>query len=194
MGRKYFYSVQGDKRIESILKHGTYLDYGNHGVVYRVSKDKVAKIFCEADVFEKELAILRRASGNKAFPKVYGVGKYYIIREYIDGERLDIYIKNNPFDKKVYVNLYVLLQELKKMNFKKIDLRLRDLYLQKDKTIRVIDPKNSLTKSMPYPRHLMKNLHSIGALYDFLRVVKEISPWDYEFWSKSFKEYLANNE
>lgn len=182
--------VQLDRKIEKLLWKAKLLGSGHNGVVYLLPNNKAIKIFKDKKVCEKEYSILKKTGKSKYFPRTYNKGEYYIIRDYVRGERLDEYIKNKRLNKEICHNLIKLIKEFKKLHFKKLDIRCKDIYVGKKNSLMIIDPKNNYSKEVVYPRHLMKGLNKLGVLDEFLSVVKEESPENYELWNSRIRQYL----
>ncbi len=186
---KDFY-IQLNDSVERMLRTSEFLGSGHNGIVYLLPNNRIIKIFKNKKICEKEYSIFIRTRKSKYFPKVYEHGAYYIVRDYAGGERLDKYIKKNGINKKISYNIIKLIEEFKKLKFKKLDIRCKDLYLKADYSITVIDPKNNYSKRVVYPRHLMKGLNHLGVLDEFLSVVRHEAPETYELWNFRFKQYL----
>lgn len=184
------YCVELSENAEELLKSGQFLGKGHNGIVYSLPKNRIIKIFKDPKVCKKEYNILKKVNKSKFFPKVYDYGTYYIVREYVAGYRLDKYIKKNGMSKDISLSLISLLKEFKKLKFKKLDIRCKDLYLQENLSIKVIDPKNNYSKKVVYPRHLMKGLNKLGVLEEFLEVVKDTDPKNYKLWNFRMTQYL----
>ena len=187
------YYIQLDSSAEKMLRTSEFLGSGHNGIVYLLPNKRVIKIFKSKKVCETEYNIFMKTRKSKYFPKVYEHGDYYIVRDFAGGQRLDKYIKKHGINKKITQNLMKLIEEFKILNFKKLDIRCKDLYLKEDLSITVIDPKNNYSKKVIYPRHLMKGLKHLGVIDEFLSVVSEESPETYELWSCRFKQYLEKN-
>jgi hypothetical protein len=184
------YYIQLDNKAEKMLRESEFLGSGHNGIVYLLPNKRVIKIFKDKKVCETEYNIFMKTRRSKNFPKIYEHGAYYIVRDFASGERLDKYIKKHGINKEITRNLMKLIEEFKTLNFKKLDIRCKDLYLKSDLSITVIDPKNNYSKKVIYPRHLMKGLYHLGVLHDFLTVVNIESPKTYELWNFRFKQYL----
>jgi len=191
MSRHFTNPIYLSERIENVIRSSDYLGKGNNGVVYRIDNHKIIKIFNDSKVCRKEYEVLSKSHKCQSFPRVYGHGKYYIIRDYVDGIRLDKYLRKNDFNLEITENIVKLMKDFKKMHYKKIDIRCKDLYVQNDYTIKVIDPKNNYDRNVPYPRHLMKGMHKRNRLESFLFYVKQIDHKLYDYWSSNIVEYLA---
>lgn len=194
VSRHFTNPIYLSERIENIIKSSEFLGKGNNGVVYRIDEHTIIKIFNEEKVCKKEYEVLRRSRKSSSFPKVYGHGRYYIIRDYVEGIRLDKYLNKNNFNFKLAKSVVELIRDFKKMQYKKLDIRCKDLYVQPDFSLKVIDPKNNFQREMPYPRHLMKGMHKRKRLEEFLDYVKFIDPKLYKYWSENVYLYLEKRQ
>ncbi|MCY6484164.1 protein kinase [Clostridium aestuarii] len=179
-----------DSRAEKMLRKGEFLGRGHNGIVYLLPNKKIIKIFKDKKVCNKEYDILKKTENSKYFPKTYAHGPYYIVRSYVGGERLDKYIKKRGFNKEIAHNIIKLIKEFKRLEFKKLDIRCKDLYIGKQFSLRVIDPKNNYSEEVIYPRHLMKGLNKLGVLDEFLSAVNDECPEAYKLWNFRMKQYL----
>ena len=194
MARTYAYSADFDKDIESLFKEAKLLGEGHNGIVYEVPGNKAIKIFTDKNVCKSEADILYRVKKSKYFPRIYKDGDYYILRDMVNGIRLDDYIKENGLSQQLIYNLYRLINEFKSLKFTKLDARCRDIYVNKNERLMVIDPKQCYRRKVDYPRHLMKGLDGIDVLEEFLRGIYIIdkrrgSEWEYKINQYYAKEY-----
>ncbi|MCC5424422.1 protein kinase [Clostridium botulinum] len=187
---KQEYYIDLNNKAEKMLRKGEFLGSGHNGIVYLLPDKKVIKIFKEKKVCKKEREILQKTNNSKYFPKVYDYGDYFILREYIRGERLDHYIKQNGINKRLTHNIIKLIKEFERLKFKKLDIRCKDIYVDKKYKLRIIDPKNNYSKTVVYPRHLMKGLNKLKVLDDFLIQVEKEELKYYNLWSTRMKDYL----
>lgn len=194
MPRTYSYSADFDAETEKLFKEAVFLGEGHNGIVYELPSNKAIKIFQEAKCCREEGEILKKVSKSKCFPRVYNLGKFYIVRDKIEGKRLDHYIKKKGFSYEIAEGLYNLMEEFKRLKFTKIDARCRDIYITDDNKIMVIDPKQCYRKKVNYPRHLMKGLEKSGVLESFLEDIRLIDKKTAMNWEKRYKQYVQNNE
>lgn len=194
MPRTYSYSADFDAETEKLFKEAVFLGEGHNGIVYELPSNKAIKIFQEAKCCREEGEILKKVSKSKYFPRVYNLGKFYIVRDKIEGKRLDHYIKKKGFSYEIAEGLYNLMEEFKRLKFAKIDARCRDIYITDDNKIMVIDPKQCYRKKVNYPRHLMKGLEKSGVLESFLEDIRLIDKKTAMDWEKRYKQYMQNNE
>lgn len=190
MPKSFSYSANLSKKAEQLMKEGKVIGEGHNGIVFLLPNKQVLKVFKSKSVLRDESGILRRTNKSKYYPKIYEVGDYYVIREYVEGERLDKYLKQNPFTREIAAKLYDLTKEFDRLHFKRKDLRCKDIFIDENMNIRIIDPKNNYDKHVSYPRHLMKGLNKVGALPDFLAYVKEKDRKKYCVWKSKITKYL----
>ncbi|MGM9935455.1 MAG: protein kinase [Clostridium sp.] len=189
MKRNYGYSVDFDEDTEKLFKEAKYLGQGNNGIVYELPDNKAIKIFMSKKVCSDEGSILLKTNGSKYFPKLYKKGTYYIVRDKVDGERMDKYIKNYGLSRTLVEKIYRLLLEFKKLKFKKLDIRCKDIMVSENETLMIIDPKKSYERKVDYPRHLMKGLKRLDVLDEFLLEVSTINSKKAKEWERKFSEY-----
>ena len=113
MARTYAYSADFDKEVESLFKDAKLLGEGHNGIVYEVPGNKAIKIFTDKNVCKSEADILYKVKRSKYFPRIYKSGEYYILREMVNGKRLDHYIQQNGLSQQLIYNLYRLFNEFK---------------------------------------------------------------------------------
>ncbi len=166
------------------------LGRGHNGIVYLLPDGKVVKICYGAKSCKKEYDILKRIKKNRYFPRVYGMMGNYMIRDYVDGVTLKKYIKKHGFDRDLAIKLIDLLEEFKRLNFQKLDIRCRDIMVSLDGSLMVIDPKKFYSRKRDFPRHLSKGLYKLGVLDEFMDIVREERPKLYRQWHKKIYEYI----
>lgn len=194
MARYFDYSANFTEKIEEDFKNSTFLGEGHNGIVYLLPKDRIIKLFREEKICIEEYLILKRVERSRFFPKVYQHSRNYIVRDMIYGERLDDYIEKYGLNSELFDEIFAMLKEFKNLGFKKIDARCRDIYVLKDKKIKVIDPKQCYKKDVRYPRHLMKGLNNIGVLEEFFMYLEKKDKRIYEKWKFKMNRYLTTNE
>ncbi len=194
MPRTYSYSADFDEETEKLFKEAVFLGEGHNGIVYELPGNKAIKIFQEVKCCKEEGEILKKVSKSKYFPRIYNLGKLYIVRDKIKGNRLDHYIKKKGINYEVSEGLYNLMMEFKRLKFTKIDASCRDIYITNDKNIMVIDPKQCYTKKVNYPRHLMKGLEKLGVLESFLEDIRLINRKTFIDWEKRYNQYIQNRD
>lgn len=192
MARTYAYSANFDREVEDLFKDAKLLGEGHNGIVYEVPGNKAIKIFTSKKVCKSEAEILYKVKKSKYFPNIYKRGEFYILREMIYGKRLDYYIEENGLNQNLIYNIYVLIKEFKYLKFTKLDARCRDIYVNKDESLKVIDPKQCYKRKVDYPRHLMKGLEGINCLEIFLNGIDSIDKKIAKEWNRKIEQYFTN--
>ncbi len=192
MSRHFTNKIYLSEEVENIIRSSKFIGKGNNGVVYRIDAHKIIKIFNDKKVCETEYDILKASSKCVSFPQVFEYGDYFIVREFVDGIRLDKHLNHNPLNYELVYNLVKLIKNFEKLNYKKLDIRCKDLYVQEDFSIKVIDPKNNFDKIMPYPQHLMRGIYKRDSIGEFFFYLRRIDIKLYESWREKFKYYLQN--
>ena len=190
MARTYAYSADFDKELESLFKDAKLLGEGHNGIVYEVPGNKAIKIFTDKNICKSEADILYKVKKSKYFPRIYKNGEYYILREMVNGKRLDHYIQENGLSQQLIYNLYRLINEFKALKFTKLDARCRDIYVNENERVKVIDPKQCYKRKVDYPRHLMKGLEGIDCLEIFLSGINSIDKKTAQEWNKKIDQYF----
>ena len=166
---------------------------GHNGIVYLLPEGKVIKICYDARSCRKEYDILKRINKNKYFPRTYGMMGNYMIRDYVDGIVLKKYIKRHGFSRELAIKLIELLEEFRRLGFKKIDIRCKDIMVRPDGNLMVIDPKKFYTKKRDFPRHLSKGLYKLGVLDSFMDILEEEKPKLFKRWHEKVNDYINKN-
>lgn len=193
MKKSFAYSADFDENTEKLFREAIYLGQGHNGIVYELPDKKAIKIFLKNKVCNDEGNILSKTNGSKYFPRLYKKGKLYVIRDLVEGNRLDKYIKHNGLNDGLIANIFELLLEFERLRFKKLDVRCKDVYVLDNRNLMIIDPKKAYVKKVDYPRHLMKGLNKIGQLEKFLNGVKKIDSKKAVIWELKFKRYCEKS-
>ncbi|MDO5518797.1 MAG: protein kinase [Clostridium sp.] len=194
MKKNFAYSADFDENTEKLFREATYLGQGNNGVVYELPGNKVIKLFLSQKVCNDEGSILSKTKGSSYFPKLYNRGRLYIVREMVQGEQLDKYIKRKGLSDDLIENIYNLLKEFKRLKFKKIDTRCKDILVSDNEKIMIIDPKKAYVRKVDYPRHLMKGLYKLGVLDRFFRGLEDIDKKTAADWKEKFYKYCETEQ
>lgn len=170
-----------------------FISKGCHGAVFKLSADRCVKIFLKNKSAAQEADAYTRIKGWTRCPKIYEVGPNYIVMEYIEGLTLEEYLKTkNYISESITKQILLILQEMKKLGFSRIDIRLHNAMVTKDDTIKVIDLVSEFHKKGSMAKRLFRGLEVLGLLDLFIAQVKEI---DFKSYSeiKSLHEEFLNN-
>ncbi|WP_338850828.1 hypothetical protein [Clostridium perfringens] len=195
MSKNFDYSLKDiSSNLEKSLKEAELLGEGHNGVVFLLKNNKAIKIFRRMSVWKDESSILKRVRKSRFFPRIYEAKPGYIIREYVDGFRLDKYLRRGNLDEELCKELYLMILEFERLGFKRIDIRCKDIYIQDDYTLKIIDPKNNYKKRVSFPRHLFKGLFKRDELNRFLNYVAEIDEKRAHIWREKFEIYAEDKD
>lgn len=164
------------------LTGSKFLGQGHSGMVYLMPDGRVMKIFKTEESCINECIILQSVRGNRHFPVVFECRGNCMIREYVSGICIKDYIRMYGLTTKLALNLIFLIEDFKRLGFKRLDMRCSHIFVQPDESVKVIDPRNHYTQVTPYPRHLLHNLKELKAFDDFMNILKEYRPLLYESW------------
>lgn len=170
------------------------LGKGHNGEVYALPNGEAIKISHNNKSFIGEYHILEKVNGNKYFPRVSEIGANYMVREYVQGKILSEHIKEKGLDKNLACKIIDMLKEFEKLRFSKIDIRCRDIFVQDDGNLKVIDPKKCYSRERNFPRHLSKGLYKLGVLDHFVEILEEYDIRLYKKWSRKIDRYIKQRE
>ena len=159
-----------------------YIGKGMHGTVYKINKQKCIKIFKKKDTCEKEIETLAMSQGNSFFPKMFDFGENYIVREFIEGIELDKYLKTNPLTIELSESLINIYEALGQVGYRRQDTALLHIFIDTNKTLRIIDTAKAMSKSTKFPSIILNDLKQLGIHATFLDHVKQIRPDLHEFF------------
>jgi RIO-like serine/threonine protein kinase len=157
---------------------------GHEGKVYLLPHDMVLKVFHNPHSCARQVEILLKAQNSRFFPTVFDYDNYSIVMGFVYGSKLSYYFRYNSINKNLSLELVKLINEFKKLNFTKLDMRLGHIFLQPDETVKVIDPRGSYEKKRPYPKSMLRGLQRRGELRNFFTYIKYDYPDYYKYWRK----------
>lgn len=155
--------------IKEIETKNELIGYGSQGKVYKMSPDRCIKIYLREKHAKREAKALRSAASSRFFPKIYETGPNYIVMEYIEGKALNNYLEEEgKLSKPIIKEIVMMLKEMERLNFTRVDARLRHIIITKENEVKVIDHVNSFKIISKYPKHLFRGLKQLGYLQFFL--------------------------
>lgn len=161
-----------------------YIGHGKNGKVYLMPDGRVIKVCKTEYACNSEYEVLKVAQGSPYFPRVYEkVGKA-IIRDYVGGEVLPSYIKKHGLSRALAINLINLIEEFRRLNFKRLDIRGAHIYVKEDESIMVIDPASQTTWKEHYPKLLLRELRRQKVSKKFYQILREGRPDLYKMWKR----------
>lgn len=166
----------------------TMIGKGRQGAVFQIDENTCAKVYGNPEDCEREHYALSLGQKTNLFPRIYGKGQNYIVMEMVRGIDLREYLQSQPLTKELSFKLIEMLVTFQQVGFDRIDHHKRQIYLQQDGTLKVIDVGRTVwrDRTYPYPRKL---LTSLGEEYKtlFLSHVQEMNPKLYAEW----QHYIA---
>ncbi|KFM99024.1 kinase [Bacillus clarus] len=156
---------------------------GKDGEIYQLSEDKCVKIFFREETQRKELQALIMGQSSPVIPKVYGHGENYIVMEYVHGISLARYLKKeNELSEKMVNDILIMLDELEKIKFTRLDTEVRHILINTEGQLKVIDHKRAFTSNSKVPKKLLKGFKKFGLEHIFLNHVKKLRLSTYNAW------------
>jgi predicted Ser/Thr protein kinase len=156
---------------------------GRQGAVFQVTEDICVKVFGNTEDCDREYYALSLGQHTNLFPKLYHKGPLHIAMETIKGVDVREYLLSQPLSKELSVKLIEMLITFKEIGYERIDHHKRQIYLQNDGSLKVIDVARTVWRDRvyPYPRKLLNSLGQKNKEI-FLAHVQELSPTLYDEW------------
>ncbi|MFB3167986.1 hypothetical protein P5G62_012795 [Neobacillus sp. 179-C4.2 HS] len=156
---------------------------GRQGAVFQISDDICVKVFGNTEDCDREYYALSLGQQTTLFPKLYGKGPLYIVMEIIRGVDLREYLQSQPLTQALSAKLIEMLITFKEIGYERIDHHKRQIYLQPDGSLKVIDVARTIWRDRvyPYPRKLLTSLGEENKAI-FMAHVQEMAPELYAEW------------
>lgn len=156
---------------------------GRQGAVFSISDDICMKVFGNEEDCDREHYALSLGQQTNLFPLIYAKGTSFIVMELIKGVDLREYLQSKPLTPQLSYKLIQLLITFKTIGFERIDHHKRQIILQHDGNIKVIDVARTVWRDRvyPYPRKLLTSLGEENKAI-FMSHVQEMAPELYEEW------------
>lgn len=156
---------------------------GRQGAVFQISNDICVKVFGNTEDCDREYYALSLGQQTTLFPKLHGKGTLYIVMDIIRGVDLREYLQSQPLTKALSAKLIEMLITFKKIGYERIDHHKRQIYIQPDGSLKVIDVARTIWRDRvyPYPRKLLTSLGEENNAI-FLSHVQEMAPELYAEW------------
>jgi predicted Ser/Thr protein kinase len=164
---------------------------GRQGAVFKINDEMCMKVYGDEEDCAREHYAMSLGQHTSLIPKIYCKGKNFIVMEMVHGIDLREYLQTQPLTKELSYRLIEMLLTFKKIGYERIDHHKRQIYLQQDGSLKVIDVGRTVWRNRiyPYPRKLLR---SLGKDHEavFLQHVKEMAPELYNEW----KYYIHMDE
>lgn len=169
------------------IKELEFLGCGTQGKVYKIDSQKCIKIFKRKKVCIDELETLVMAQIDSHFPRLYGYGEDYIIREYIDGIELDKYLLSHSLTPSIANKIIELYEAMLVVGYSRLDAALFHIFITPSEDIKLIDTARAMKKKTIYPHLIIRGLEKFGYKKQFLSFVKTARPELYTNWLRCSK-------
>ncbi|WAA08641.1 hypothetical protein [Fervidibacillus albus] len=156
---------------------------GRQGAVFQLSNQRCIKVYANEEDCEREYYALQLGQHTNLFPKLFAKGPNYIVMELVSGVDLREYLQSQPLTLELSKKLIEMLITFKEIGYERIDHHKRQIFIQKDGNLKVIDVGRTVWRDRvyPYPRKL---INSLGDDYKqiFLSHVQQLAPDLYNEW------------
>jgi predicted Ser/Thr protein kinase len=159
-----------------------FVGQGREGSVYRIDADRCVKF--SKRKHREEVASLEQGQGSPFFPKLHYAGRDFMLREYIDGLPLNHYLRRHPLTRSLSAQLIELFNELRRLGFKRRDMRLSHIIVTPGGKVRIIDPTNLNKDRRDFPRKFFKGMRRRKWADTFISHIREIDPEMLQRWSR----------
>ncbi|AKA69216.1 serine/threonine protein kinase [Clostridium scatologenes] len=161
-----------------------FIGKGSQGKVYFLPPDKVIKVFFNDYSFKDQIHILKCAQKSRFFTKIYNYDDNSIIMDYVPGPNLKKYLKSNSLDEKLAFELVELIYNFELLGFTRLNIRAHHIFVQSDKSIKVIDPRKNFEIVEKYPVSILRTLKKYEYLNKFFKLIENKYPNKYSKWKK----------
>ena len=152
------------------------LGAGAEGAVYLSPEGYAIKIFKNIESAKDEESILIDTKDSVYFTNSILRISNILIREYVSGDNLSEYISKHGLSYKLAAQLVDLIEDFKKLNFKRLNIRNAHLFVNENEKLMVIDPRKPYTKVTPYPKDIIKILTKLQVFDVFLKYLSAYKP------------------
>ncbi|GGE72104.1 AarF/UbiB family protein [Priestia taiwanensis] len=178
---KYFETSKISRRD---VKQYPLIGDGKDGEVYQLETNICVKYFFLEETQRKELEAMQAGQSSKVIPKLYEYGTNYIVMEYVHGVSLARHLKNERnISPELTAKIVTMLNELRRIGFKRLDTEVRHVLISNDGQLKVIDHKRAFSSYNEAPTKLMTGMKKLGVMDKFLDHVKSIDSSAYDSWS-----------
>ena len=160
---------------------------GGHGKIYSLCNERCIKVCKKTKNMKKEYGVLKIIEGYPQFPVVYECKDNYMIREYIDGPNIKEYITENGLSNNLAKELTELIKIFIKFKFKRIDVKMHEVFITEKDKFKIIDTTRYLDKKATYPFKMLRSLEHLGYKDQYMNFLKGNYPEFFELWDKTNK-------
>ena len=117
-----------------------------------------------------------------------------MVREYVSGENFFEHLTRKGLSYKLSCEIVDLLEDLKSLEFTRLNIRNAHIFVDEEDNLRVIDPRKPFSKIEPYPKDIISILVKSN-LYDrFLQDVLTYNPKLLPYWTYGYNEMFKKRK
>ena len=176
------------------IKECEFLGKGHEGAVYLTPEGYALKIFYKEKKAKDEVKLLDLVSESRFFPKVLFIAHNMVLREYVSGVTLKKYIRDNGLSYNLSCEIIDLIEDFKRMKFKRLNIRNAHILVDENKRLKVIDPRKIFSKNTPYPKDIIKVLVSLNLFDTFLKNVVDYKPELLKYWIDGYNYFYYHSK
>jgi hypothetical protein len=171
------------------IKECKFLGKGKEGTVYLTPEGYALKVFYNKKKAELEAELLEKVNDSIFFPKILFIANNMILRDYVEGQNLSHYIKENGLSYNISTEIVNLIEEFKRLNFTRLDIRDAHIFVDSNEKIKVIDPRKVFIKNIPYPKEIIKILVKSDVFDEFLKHLLTYNPQLINYWINGYNYF-----
>ena len=171
------------------IKECKLLGTGDEGSVYLTPEGFALKIFSKEKNAKAEAEILEKAKDSRFFPNVIFLADNMMLREYVAGENLHEFINNNGLSYNLSMELIELIEDFKRLQFTRINIRNAHIFVNENEEIQIIDPRKTYSKNTPYPMDIISILVKSNLFDDFLKNLIDYKPELLQYWIDGYEYF-----
>jgi len=172
------------------IKECKLLGTGDEGSVYLTPEGFALKIFSKKKNAKDEAEILEKAKDSRFFPNVIFLLENIMLREYVSGENLYEFLKNNNLSYNLSIEIIELIEDFKRLKFKRINIRNVHIFIDQNEKIKIIDPRKTYIKETPYPKDIISILVKLNLFDDFLKNLICYKPELLKYWIDGYEYFI----
>jgi predicted Ser/Thr protein kinase len=190
---EYFQSVKMNESDEAFeidaSKDYPIISMGSQSVTFKISKEQCLKIYTNMEQFKLEANGLAAAQGLPFTPRLYKIGRNYIVREFFDAPTLKDYLRNCTYmPEQVAEKLLALVKEMDQANLMMGSAPLKDIFVHGNEELKWVSPVEATEEGPSVPLSLLSDLKDILLKDSFLSHVKNLDPGLYGKWMEFFRK------
>lgn len=171
------------------IKQCKLLGAGDEGSVYLTPEGFALKIFSNKKNAKDETEILEKANDSRFFPNVIFLADNMMLREYVSGENLYEFIAHNRLSYNLSIEIIDLIEDFKRLKFKRINIRNAHIFVNENEKIQIIDPRKTYIKETPYPKDIISILVKLNSFDDFLKNLINYKPALLKYWIDGYEYF-----